>query len=402
MNNTVWSQIAQLFKLPATNPVLIFAVILFIILLAPILMSKLKLPGIVGFIIAGIAIGPYGFNVLTKNSAIELFSTIGLLYIMFIAGIELDADEFKKKRHKSLVFGLLTFIIPISIGLPVCHYLLGYPILTTLLVSIMFATHTLVAYPIVNKYKVSQNEAVAIAVGGTVLTDTAVLIILAIITGAHTSGLTTAFWLHLIISLAIFIAIMFTIVPVVAKWFLSRLDAEKTSNYVFVLSVVFFSAFMAQLSGVEPIIGAFMAGLALNRLIPHTSVLMDRIEFVGNAIFIPFFLISVGMLVDLRVLFKGPEAITIALSLTAVALTGKWLAAFITQKIFGYTNTQQGLLFGLSSSHAAATLAIILVGYKLKMLDDNILNGTVILILITCVVASFATEQASKKLVNKG
>ena len=402
MTNSVWSQIAHLFELPATNPVLIFAVVLFIILLAPIVMSRFKLPGIVGFIIAGIAIGPFGFNVLQKNSAIDLFSTIGLLYIMFIAGIELDADEFKKKRHKSLIFGFLTFIIPIAIGLPVCYYGLGYPMVTTISISIMFATHTLVAYPIINKYKISQNEAVAIVVGGTVLTDTAVLIILAIITGAHSGGLTTAFWLHLIISLAIFITFMFTVVPVIAKWFLNRLGSEKVSNYVFVLSVVFFSAFMAQLSGVEPIIGAFMAGLALNRLIPHQSVLMERIEFVGNAIFIPFFLISVGMLVDLRVLFRGPQAIIIALSLTAVALLGKWLAALITQKIFKYTNTQRGLLFGLSSSHAAATLAIILVGYKLKILDENILNGTIVLILITCIVASVVTEKAAKKLVDKG
>jgi Kef-type K+ transport system membrane component KefB len=194
---------------------------------------------------------------------------------------------------------------------------------------------------------------------------------------------------------------MFIVVPVIAKWFLNRLDNEKTSNYVFVLSVVFFSAFMAQLAGVEPIIGAFMAGLALNRLIPSTSVLMGRIEFVGNAIFIPFFLISVGMLVDLHVLFRGPQAIIVALTLTVVALVGKWLAAWLTQTIFKYTRPQRGLIFGLSSSHAAATLAIILVGFKMKLLDDNILNGTIILILITCIVASFATERASRNMVGK-
>ncbi|EHQ25798.1 cation:proton antiporter [Mucilaginibacter paludis] len=401
MNNTAWSIISHQFQLPVTNPVLIFALILFIILLAPILMGKIRLPGIVGFIMAGIAIGPHGFNVLQKNSAIELFSTIGLLYIMFIAGIELDPDEFRNRRHKSFIFGLLTFAIPILIGLPVCYYLLGYPFITAILVSIMFATHTLVAYPIVNKYGVSKNEAVAIAVGGTILTDTAVLIILAIIIAANNGGLTTQFWLHLIISLSLFLAVMFLVVPILAKWFFARLESEKTSHYVFVLSVVFFSAFLSQLAGVEPIIGAFMAGLALNRLIPHTSILMNRIEFVGNAIFIPFFLISVGMLVDLRVLFRGPEAITVACCLSTVALAGKWLAALITQQTFKYSATQRGLLFGLSSSHAAATLAIILVGYKTKIIDDNILNGTIILILITCVVASFATERASRKIANK-
>ena len=392
----IWDQIKHYFVLPVTNPVLIFALVLFVILMAPILMGRLRLPGIVGFIIAGIAIGPHGYNILIKNSAIELFSTIGLLYIMFIAGIELDPEEFVKNRYKSLIFGLLTFAIPISLGFPVCYYFLGYPAITSAIVSIMFATHTLVAYPIINKYDISQNPAVAVAVGGTILTDTAVLVILAIITGSKNGGLSMAFWLHLILSLGIFITIMFTVVPRVAKWFLNRLGDEKTSPYVFVLSIVFFSSFMAQLSGVEPIIGAFMAGLSLNRLVPLKSLLMNRIDFVGNAIFIPFFLISVGMLVDLRVLFNGPQAAIIAITLTTVALLGKWIAALVTQHTFNYSRTQRGLLFGLSSSHAAATLAIILVGYKMKIIDDNILNGTIILILITCVVASFATERAGK------
>ncbi|OKS86075.1 cation:proton antiporter [Mucilaginibacter polytrichastri] len=399
MNNSAWDHIIHQFDLPLSNPVLIFSLILFIILLAPVLMGKIKVPGIVGFILAGIIVGPYGFNLLKKNSAIELFSTIGLLYIMFIAGIELDLAEFKKTKHKSFVFGFLTFSIPILIGFPVCYYLLGYSMLTSVLTASMFATHTLVAYPIVSRYGISRTEAVAITVGGTILTDTAVLIILAVIMGAKNGGLTTAFWVQLILSLMVFTIIMFLIVPRIARWFFTKLESEKTSHYVFVLAVVFFSAFLAQLAGVEPIIGAFVAGLALNKLIPHSSMLMNRIEFVGNAIFIPFFLISVGMLVDLRVLFRGPEAVIVAASLTAVALAGKWLSAWFTQMLFKYSGIQRNLIFGLSSAHAAATLAIILVGYKAGIIDDNTLNGTIILILVTCVVASLAVEGASKKMV---
>lgn len=394
-----FDQVSKQFDPPFTNPVLIFSVLLFIILLAPILLGKIKIPGIVGFIIAGIAIGPNGFNILTKNSSIELFATIGLLYIMFIAGIELDLAEFKKKKHKSFVFGFLTFIIPITIGFPVCYYLLDYSVLTSILTASMFATHTLVAYPIVNKFGISKNEAVAVAVGGTILTDTAVLIILAVIMGSVRGELNTAFWVQLAISLSIFTTTVFIIIPKIAKWFFTKLESEKTSHYIFVLAVVFFSAFLAQLAGIEPIIGAFVAGLALNRLIPHSSILMNRIEFVGNALFIPFFLISVGMLVDLRVLFKGPDALIIAGSLTIVAIVGKYLSAALTTWIFKYTKNQLLLIFGLSSAHAAATLAIILVGYKAHIIDDNILNGTIILILITCVAASFATEKASRRIV---
>jgi len=401
MHSTFFEHLARQFDPPFTNPVLIFSLILFIILIAPILLGKIKIPGIVGFIIAGIAIGPNGFNILKKNSAIELFSTIGLLYIMFIAGIELDLADFKRKKHKSFVFGFLTFAVPILIGFPVCYYLLNYSLLTSILTASMFATHTLVAYPIVNKFGISKNEAVAVTVGGTILTDTAVLIILAVIMGSVDGKLDSSFWIQLAISLSIFTATVFIIIPKIAKWFFTKLESEKTSHYIFVLSVVFFSAFLAQLAGIEPIIGAFVAGLALNRLIPHSSILMNRIEFVGNALFIPFFLISVGMLVDLRVLFRGPDALIVAASLTVVAIVGKYLSATFTQWIFKYTENQRLLIFGLSSAHAAATLAIILVGYQAKIIDDNILNGTIILILVTCVVASFATERASRDIVSE-
>ncbi len=386
------------FQLPLSNPVLVFSLILFIILLSPILLRKLNIPGIIGLIISGVIIGPHGLNILEKNAAVDLFSTIGLLYIMFIAGLELDMNEFKVNRNKSLLFGFFTFIIPLSIGFPVCYYFLDYDLNASLLTASMFATHTLVAYPIVSKLGVSKNQAVAITVGGTILTDTAVLILLAVIIGNKEGDLSQEFWIRLGISLAIFSAVMFVIIPKIAKWFFMKLESEKHSHYIFVLSVVFFAAFLAEVAGVESIIGAFVAGLALNKLIPHSSALMNRIEFIGNSLFIPFFLISVGMIVDVGVILSGPGAWIIAGTLTLVALAGKWLAAFFTQIVFRYSNVQRQLIFGLSSAHAAATLAVILVGYKAGILDDNILNGTIILILVTCLVASFVTEKAAKNI----
>lgn len=387
------------FDLPLENPILIFSLILFIILLSPILLRRLNIPGIIGLIIAGVVIGPHGLGILEKSSAIDLFSTIGLLYIMFIAGLELDMNEFKSNRNKSLLFGLFTFIIPLAAGFPVCHYLLGYDFNASLLTASMFATHTLVAYPIVSKLGVSKNQAVAVSVGGTILTDTAVLLILAVIIGNSQGNLDKEFWIRLLVSLAIFSFIMFFIIPKIAKWFFRKLESEKHSHYIFVLSVVFFAAFLAEVAGVEPIIGAFVAGLALNKLIPHSSALMNRIEFIGNSLFIPFFLIGVGMLVDVSVITKGPNALIIAGTLSAVALIGKWLAALFTQLVFKYSAAQRQLIFGLSGAHAAATLAVILVGYRAGILDENILNGTIILILVTCIVASFATERAAKKII---
>jgi Kef-type K+ transport system membrane component KefB len=398
MASSFFEQIAHEFERPFQNPVLVFAVVLFIILLSPILLRKLKIPGIIGLIISGVIIGPHGINLLEQNSAVKLFSTIGLLYIMFIAGLELDLKEFQRNKNKSLVFGFLTFIIPLVIGFPVCFYLLNYNFTASLLISSMFSTHTMVSYPIVSKFGISKNQAVAITVGGTILTDTAVLILLAIILSSSSGGLSLSFWIQLASSLAIFSGIMFWIIPKVTAWFFQKLESEKTSHYIFVLSVVFFAAFLAELAGVEPIIGAFVAGLALNKLIPYSSTLMNRIEFIGNSIFIPFFLISVGMLVDVKVLLNGPTAVIIAVTLSVVALIGKWLAASATSKIFRYSSDQRRLIFGLSSSHAAATLAVILVGFQTGIIDENALNGTILLILVTCLVATLVTENASRKI----
>lgn len=398
MATSFFHHIAQEFDRPFQNPVLVFSVILFIILLSPILLRKLKIPGIIGLILSGVIIGPHGFNILEQNSAVKLFSTIGLLYIMFIAGLELDLKEFQRNQNKSLVFGFLTFTIPLVFGFPVCYYLLGYDFTASLLISSMFSTHTMVSYPIVSKFGISKNEAVAITVGGTILTDTAVLILLAVILNSNSGGLSMAFWVQLIVSLAIFSGIMFWIIPKITAWFFQRLESEKTSHYIFVLSIVFLAAFLAELAGVEPIIGAFVAGLALNKLIPYSSALMNRIEFIGNAIFIPIFLISVGMLVDISVLLNGPIAVIIAITLSVVALIGKYLAATATSSIFKYSADQRNLIFGLSSSHAAATLAVILVGFQTKIIDENALNGTILLILVTCLTATLVTENTSRKI----
>jgi Kef-type K+ transport system membrane component KefB len=386
------------FHRPLTNPVLVFSLILLIILLSPIVLRRLKIPGIIGLIISGVIIGPYGLNFLEKNSAVDLFSTIGLLYIMFIAGLELDLKEFKKHSMKSLFFGILTFVFPMAIGFPVLFHLMKYDFNTSLLTASMFATHTLVAYPIVSKFGISKNKAVAITIGGTILTDTAVLILLAVIMGSYDGGLSREFWIRLTTSLAIFLVIMFILIPRITKWFFNKLESEKTSHYIFVLAVVFFAAFLAEAAGVEPIIGAFISGLVLNRLIPPSSALMNRIEFIGNALFIPFFLISVGMIVNIGAITQGPYAIIIAIVLTIIALFGKWIAAFFTQVLFRFTRLERNLIFGLSSSRAAATLAVVLVGYKAGILDEDILNGTIILILITCLVASFVTEGTARRI----
>ena len=396
--NEYLNSIAHEFELPLSNPVLVFTLILFIILVSPILFKRINIPGIIVLIISGVIVGPHGLNLLEQNTAIDLFSTIGIIYIMFIAGLELDMNEFKANRHKSLLFGFYTFIIPMLIGFPICYYVLKIPFNASVLTTSMFATHTLVSYPIVSKLGVVKNQAVAITVGATILADAAVLTILAVIVENSNGNLDQSFWITLGISMAVFLSIMFFIIPKVAKWFFRKMENEKHSHYIFVLAVVFFASFLSELAGLEPIIGAFVAGLAINPLIPHSSALMNRIEFIGNSLFIPFFLISVGMLVDISVIFSGTSALIMAGVLTLVAIFTKWLAALAAQLSFGYSVLQRNLMFGLSTSRAAATLAVILVGFEAGIISEPILNGTVILILITCIVSSFVTERAAQKI----
>jgi len=409
--NKFLNHVSEAFSTPITNPVLVFSLILTIILVSPIILRPIKVPGIIGLILFGVLLGPHGANWIGKVDkealqggvdAIDLFSTIGLLYIMFIAGLELDMNEFRKTRNKSLLFGFLTFALPICVGFPLCYYLLGYGLLPSVLIASMFATHTLVSYPIVNSYGLSKNEVVAVTIGGTILTDTAVLLILAVITGAAQGHLNQEFWTTLGVSFAIFLLIMFGIIPRIGKWFFRKIETEKTAHYIFVLAVVFFAAFLAEIAGLEPIIGAFFAGLALNKLIPHSSALMNRIEFIGNAIFIPFFLISVGMIVDTSVLTQGPMELLIATTLIVGAISGKFFAAAITKLVFRYSRGERNLMFGLSNARAATALAVVMVGYENHIIDDNILNGTILLILATCIVASIVTENASKKVILEG
>ncbi len=399
------------FSLPLTNPVIIFSLVLFIILFAPILLRKIKVPHIIGLIIAGVIVGPYALNLLRRDSSIVLFGTVGLLYIMFLAGLEIDISEFKKNRKKIIFFGFITFTLPLICGTLASYYILGYGWLSSILLASMFSTHTLVSYPIASKYGVSRNRAVALTVGGTMITDILSLLILAIIAGMTKGEANSAFWFTLGISTVVFVGIVFFVFPIIIRWFFKHYE-DSVSQYIFVLAIVFLASFLAEAAGIEAIIGAFFAGLVLNNFIPHSSPLMNRIDFVGNALFIPFFLIGVGMLVNFNVLFHGWGALRVAGVIVAVAITTKFAAAWITEKSFKLLPEEGRMIFGLSTSHAAATLAIILVGYNIiigetaggepiRLLDEDILNGTILLILISCAISSFVVEKASDELALK-
>jgi Kef-type K+ transport system membrane component KefB len=388
--------------LPLENPVLIFALILLIMLVAPLFLRRLQIPGIIGLIIAGIIVGPKGLHIIEQQGSMALLSKVGLLYLMFLAGMEMDMNDFAKNRSRSIVFGNFTFWIPLLLGFPITYYVLGLPFTAALLLASMFSTHTLLSYPIISRFGLTKSEPVTITIGGTIITDTAVLILMTIIVSASKGVLDTWFWVKTIGSISVYIVAILWGLPRISRAMLRRLEGESSAQYIYILLAVFLSASAAELAGIESIVGAFFAGLALNRLIPHASPLMNRVLFIGNTIFIPFFLIGVGMIVDLRIVFSGGQTLIIALILSGMAIFLKFAAAFVTQKVFGYSNSERNIIFGLSNSHAAATLAVIKAGHDIGLFDESILNSTIILILITCLVSSIITENAAKRLVLDG
>ena len=391
--------------LPLTDPVLKFLLILVIILAAPLLLNKLRIPHLLGLIIAGAIIGPNGFNLVLRDSSIILSGTAGLLYIMFLAGLEIDLGDFKKNKWKSLTFGMYTFLVPMSLGTLVGLYVLNFSMLTSVLLASMFASHTLIAYPIISKLGITKDKAVGITVGGTMITDTLALLVLTVIVEMAVGDVDDWFWYRLGAAIILFFAFVMIVFPIVGRWFFKRCE-DNVSQYIFVLVMVFLGAYLAELAGLESIIGAFLAGMALNRLIPSTSPLMNRVEFVGNAIFIPFFLIGVGMLIDYRAFFTNWDTIKVGAVMIVVATVAKFVAAWLTQKTFRMSVDQRRVIFGLSNAQAAATLAAVMVGYNvilgetpagepIRLLNESVLNGTILMILVTCTMASFSAQKGA-------
>lgn len=384
--------------LPITDPVFIFALVMMIILIAPLLFSRFKIPGIIGLIIAGVIVGPNATGLLERDQTMELLGTVGLLYIMFVAGLEINLAQFEKYRNRSLFFGSLTFLLPQVSGTLLAVYLLGFAWTPAILLASMFASHTLLAYPTASRLGISKTEPVTTTVGGTIITDTAALLVLVVIAGSVEGTLNAAFWLRLVSAMAIYGVLVFWGLPRLGRWFFRRLRAESTAEFVFVLAAVFLSALLSEFAGMEPIIGAFMAGLALNRLIPEQSILMDRIHFVGNSLFIPFFLISVGMLVDVELFTAESAGWVVAGFMVVTVVATKFLAADITRRYYRYSKEEGMVVFGLSVAQAAATLAVVIVGYELGVFGDAVLNGTILMILVTCLLSPWIVERYGRRM----
>ncbi len=381
-----------------TDPVLVFAAIMLIMLAAPILFSRLRAPGLIGLIVAGMLTGPHALGIFALDSTFELLGKVGLLYLMFLAGLEIEFDEFARHRFRSLVFGFFTFILPQGLGMLGARQFFGFSWPTSILLASMFASHTLIPFPIVGRLGLTRNRAVATAVGGTILTDTAALLVLAVIAESANATLSGWFWARQGVLLSLLILFGLWLLPRIGYWFFRVAAPDETSEFLFIVAAVFVTSYLAALCGVEPILGAFLAGLSLNRLVPSSSPLMNRLEFVGNALFIPFFLISVGMRVDLRVALLQARSWAISAYMVAAVIATKWLAAQIGGGLLRFSRDERGILFGLSVNQAAATLAAVLVGQRIGLFDETILNGTILMILATCLLGPWVTQRHGERL----
>ncbi len=388
---------------PITDPTLIFFVVLLMILLSPIIMGRLRIPHIIGMVLAGVLVGKYGLNILGRDASFELFGRVGLFYIMFLAGLEMDMEGLKKNRNRVVVFGMLTFLIPFAMTYFMGVSLLGYLPLASLLLAAIMASNTLIAYPIVGRYGLTRHTSSTLSVGSSMMALFMALIVMASIVNSFHGNGGIVFWLLFILKFVVYCVGLIMVIPRVTRWFLRRYS-DAVMQFIFILAIVFLSAALSDAVGLEGIFGAFMSGLILNRFVPKVSPLMNRIEFTGNALFIPYFLIGVGMLINVRLLFEGSKILWIVFCIVFFGTLGKAVAAYLAARVFRLSWLAGHMMFGLTSAHAAGAIAMVMVGRKLQvapgeyLFGDEVLNGIVIMILFTCIISTVITERAAQRL----
>jgi Kef-type K+ transport system membrane component KefB/nucleotide-binding universal stress UspA family protein len=389
--------------LPITDPTLIFFVVLCIILFAPMLFGKLRIPHLIGMILAGVFVGQHGLGILERDSSFEIFGQVGLYYIMFLAGLEIDMEGMKRWRKRGALFGLLTFGIPFATGLVTGLTMFHYTFLASLLIACILSSHTLVSYPIVSRFGLSRQPSVTIALCGTVIALFLALLILAALAALAQGESGMWVWASFLLKCLLFCGGVVFFVPRLTRWFFRKIS-DSVAQFIYLLVIVFLCASVSKLCGMDGLLGAFLAGLVLNRFVPHVSPLMTRVEFVGNALFIPYFLIGVGMLINIGVLFSGLDTLKVIIFLVVGGTLAKWLASASFTKLFGMNRIDRTMMFGLSEAHAAGALAMVMVGRSLfvapgvPLMSDAMLNGVVIMILFSCIISSVSTEHAAKKL----
>src|SRR5687768_10396537 len=378
------------------EPVAFFLLIMSIILITPLLSERVRLPGIIGIILGGMLIGPHGFRLIEAGDRMEFLSTIGLVYLMFSAGLEVDINQFMRVRGRALIFGLFTFLMPQVMGMALGR-ILGMDWLGMILLGSAFASHTLIAFPILTRLGVTHNEAVAVTTGATVLTDIGAFIILAVVLGARTGGLSIVYFIQLFVLLSIFTLLIIFGLPRLGKFFFQRISG-RAIEFQFVIVVLFVAALGAELIGVHEVVGAFLAGLAINATLPRHSPVTGHVLFMGESFFIPVFLLYSGMITDPLSFLENRQTIIVALGVTVVAYLSKLIAAWVTARIFKYTKNEFWTVYGLSHAQAAVTIPTLIIGLETGLFDSTLFNAAIMMILLTSITSPLIVQRFATNL----
>lgn len=372
------------------------------LIIAPRLAELLRLPAMVGLVLAGMVLGPHGAGLLaSKQIALSSIGEFGLLYLMFSAGLELDLKLFLKMKKAAITFAALSFAIPFSLGIVSAKWL-GYAWAAAVLMGSNWGSHTLVTYPMLRQMGLARNRAVATVVGATAVTDTSALLVLSVVSGmVKPSGSLWVQIIGIIVGLAVLGVWSLLVLPHVARWFFARVGKERSYRFIFGIAAFLVGGAMAEAAGIDAIVGAFFAGLGLNRAVPEESPLMDRLQFTGATLFVPIFLVSVGVLLEPKVMVD-PKTLAIAAVFTVAVLGGKTLAAVLAGRAFHFGWSEIGVMSGLSGSQAAATLATTLVGSKLGLFNQQTINAVLVVILVSLVITPALVSLFGKRLSGAG
>lgn len=386
------------------SPIIAFTILLLVIFTVPPIFERIRLPGLVGLLIAGVVLGENGLNLLNSESeTIKLLSEIGKVYLMFVAGLEIDLGQFRKTKNRSIGFGSLTFLVPLIAGVIVGR-LFNFSWNTSVLIGSLLASHTLLAYPIVSRLGVVTNEAVTVTIGATIFTDTGALLVLAVCVGIHGGEFTALSLITLLIGLVIYSAVVLFGFDWAGKEFFRRSGDEQGNQFLFILLALFIASVGAQVIGVEKIVGAFLAGLAVNDVLGRSPV-REKVEFIGSVLFIPCFFVDMGLLIDIPAFIKTLSSIWLAAAIVVALIGSKFLAAFLAKLLYRYNTAELLTMWSLSLPQVAATLAAALVAYKTvnpageRLINEGVLNSVIVLMLVTSIIGPVITARFASALI---
>lgn len=382
------------------EPIFTFALLLAIIFIVPPIFEKIKLPGLVGLLVAGVIFGSSGLGFLdSKSETMVLLADIGKIYLMFVAGLEIDLEQFRRTKNRSLGFGFATFAVPMIGGILVGR-VFGFGWNTAVLIGSLLASHTLLAYPIVKRLGVVNDEAVTVTIGATIFTDIGALLVLAICLGVNKGDFTALDLGILLGSLAIYAVVVLFGLDRLGRAFFRRSRNDQSNQFLFVLLALFVASVGAEAIGVEKIVGAFLAGLAVNDVIGNGPV-KEKVEFVGSVLFIPIFFVDMGLLLDLKAFEDIFRSVGIPLSIVGALFLSKFLAACIAKLAYRYSWQQTITMWSLSLPQVAATLAAALIAFQAQIINERVFNSVILLMLVTSVAGPLITSRAAAQLNHK-